>query len=72
MKNKQLTYLLKDVGIAGNGMFFLWMLYNGITEGFEGTIVEKISYIGLGTLLLYNIYVMLPKKGRKAETEEIQ
>jgi hypothetical protein len=40
--------------IMGNLLFILWILYNGINEGFKGTVYEIISYIGLMLLLLLN------------------
>jgi hypothetical protein len=54
-----LTRLLFWAAIAGNSIFILWILYNGINEGFKGTIVEKFSFAGLITLLAINIYLLL-------------
>jgi hypothetical protein len=53
--------MIKRIAIFGNLMFILWITYNGIDEGFRGTIHQKISYIGLITLLALNI-VFLRRK----------
>lgn len=37
--------------IAGNILFILWITYNGIDSGFSGTIIQKLSYVSLVTLL---------------------
>jgi hypothetical protein len=44
--------LLRYIAIAGNIIFVLWILLNGINEGFKGTFLEIISYVGLMILLL--------------------
>jgi hypothetical protein len=60
-----LTKLLFWATVAGNSIFILWILYNGINEGFKGTIVEKFSFAALITLLAINIYLLLnSRKGR--------
>jgi hypothetical protein len=53
----------KKLLIAGNIVFVLWITYNGIDEGFSGTIVEKCSYIALVSLLLGNAFVLNKKSG---------
>jgi len=45
---------LKVLAVAGNGLFILWMLYNGIDEGFRASAYQLASYIGLTLLLLLN------------------
>jgi hypothetical protein len=50
--------LLSVAALAGNILFVLWILYNGISEGFQGTLPEKISYITLMGLLLVNTYLI--------------
>ena len=39
------TELLSWTAVAGNILFVLWILYNGINESFQGTTIEKISSI---------------------------
>jgi hypothetical protein len=46
-----ITELLSIAAIAGNVVFVLWILFNGINEGFKGTRVEKVSFITLMGLL---------------------
>jgi len=56
--------LLRYVTIAGNLLFVLWVLYNGINQGFKGTPVEILSYIGLVVLLLLNVLLMSRRQRR--------
>ncbi len=51
--------VLKLLAILGNILFILWMTYNGIDEGFRGTIYQVMSYIGLTVLLILNSYLIL-------------
>ena len=53
--------LLSLLAIAGNILFVLWILYNGINESFHGTTIEKISYITLMELLAVNAFLLLRK-----------
>ena len=53
--------LLSWLAIAGNILFVLWILYNGINESFKGTTIEKISYITLMGLLAVNAFLLLRK-----------
>ena len=66
MQNKQLMLLLKYAAIAGNIIFILWILFNGINEGFKGTLVEKFSYAGLIGLLAINSILL---GSRRPQTE---
>lgn len=61
MKNDKshLTVLLSNAAIAGNILFTLWILYNGINEGFQGTIIEKFSYVTLMGLLVLNAFLLM-------------
>ncbi|HKI77961.1 MAG TPA: hypothetical protein VKA26_05440 [Ignavibacteriaceae bacterium] len=50
-----MTYkFIKSIAIAGNILFVLWILFNGINEGFKGTVYAVISYLGLILLLSLN------------------
>jgi len=40
---------------------FLWILYNGINEGFRATPIETASYLALMLLLLINAVVLFRK-----------
>jgi hypothetical protein len=46
--------LFRNVALAGNILFVLWMLYNGIDDGFRGTAYQIMSYISLTLLLGLN------------------
>lgn len=61
MKNAQAFNFIRYVAIFGNVMFILWITYNGIDEGFKGTIYQKISYLGLTILLTLNIVLLCSK-----------
>ena len=56
-----ITKLLSWFAIAGNILFVLWILYNGINESFQGTTIEKISYLTLIGLLAVNAFLLLRK-----------
>ena len=51
--------LIRSFAIAGNIVFVLWILYNGINENFEGTNIEKISYFMLMGLLTVNAFLLI-------------
>lgn len=57
--------LLSRAAVAGNILFVLWILYNGINEGFQGTLIEKVSYITLTALLATNAFLLL--RGRRQD-----
>ena len=46
--------LFRNLALAGNILFVLWMLYNGIDEGFHGSAYQIISYVSLTLLLALN------------------
>jgi hypothetical protein len=54
--------LLRRLAIAGNLLFVLWILYNGMNEGFKGTPPEIVSYIALVLLLGLNTLLLLRKE----------
>jgi len=60
-----LIELLTWAALAGNILFMLWILYNGISEHFRGTIYQKLSYIGLIGLLAINSILVLRKRSVK-------
>lgn len=62
MQNKELISFLKYLAFAGNIFFILWILYNGINEGFQGTLLEKISYTVLMGLLAINSILLLNRR----------
>jgi uncharacterized membrane protein YjgN (DUF898 family) len=57
-----LILFLTWAALAGNILFMLWISYNGIKEHFRGTLLEKISYIGLMGLLAINTILVLSKR----------
>ncbi len=56
-----LSKVLKYCAVAGNVLFILWMLYNGMDEGFRATPYQLASYLGLTLLLLLNSVLLFQK-----------
>lgn len=54
-----ITGLLFAAAIAANILFIVWILYNGVNEGFRGTLPERVSYISLIALLTVNTILLL-------------
>ncbi len=50
----QVRRWLRYAAIAGDVVFILWVLRNGLEQGFRGTPVEIASSIGLVVLLILN------------------
>lgn len=55
--NKTLRY----IALFGNPIYILWIIYNGIDEGFKATLVQKSSYIGILILLMINFFLLYKK-----------
>jgi len=51
---KYLAYLV----IAGNIIYILWITFNGMDEGFSGSPVQIVSYIGIIALLILNAILL--------------
>jgi hypothetical protein len=55
---------LKYFALAGDCVYVLWILYNGIDEGFRNILsVQALAAIGLVVLLMLNTFLLSP--GRK-------
>ena len=52
---------IRYIAIFGNVIYILWILLNGIDEGFSGTTVQVVSYVGLIFLLILNIILLYRK-----------
>jgi hypothetical protein len=53
----------KYIAIAGDIIFILWVLYNGIDEGFRSIMsIQGIVPIGLMLLLLLNLIILWKQK----------
>jgi hypothetical protein len=61
MNKKSLLNFFSWLAIFGNVIFIIWIIYNGIDEGFSGTPVQIASYLGLTLLLLLNIFIIWRK-----------
>jgi hypothetical protein len=53
--------LLTYLAVAGNILFVLWLLFNGMDEGWKATPYQIMSYLGLTFLLALNTYLILRK-----------
>ena len=64
MKNTKtkLQDVIRKIVIIANLVFVLWILYNGINEGFKASLVEKFSYLALILLLVMNTFLLLRSK----------
>lgn len=49
---------LRYAAIAGNVVYILWIVRNGINEGFRGRPVEVVSLVGLLVLLTLNAVLL--------------
>jgi hypothetical protein len=61
---KEIKKILTVLAVIGNILFMLWISYNGINEGFESTLPEKVSYVGLMGLLIINTILILSGRSR--------
>lgn len=60
--NKKIFFnLFRVIAVLGNTIFILWIIYNGIDEGFFGALVQMVSYLALTFLLMLNIVLLLLK-----------
>lgn len=59
MSSAKGNFDLRTVAIVGNGLYFLWIVYNGIDEGFHdiGT-VQGVAMLGVLILFVLNIVVL--------------
>ena len=62
MNRRQLNLLLKSMVICGNTIFIFWGMFNGVNEGFNGTIAERYAFLGLISLLSLNCFMLLAEK----------
>lgn len=62
---KEIKKILTILAVFGNILFMLWITYNGINEGFEGTLPEKVSYVGLMCLLVLNTILIFRARPRQ-------
>ena len=62
MDKNDIYNFFKTIAIIGNILFILWMLYNGMDEGFKAGPVELVSIVGLIGLLILNTILIARKK----------
>ena len=64
-KSSEIYNLLLYVAVIGNVAYILFLLYNGIDEGFKDIgSVQSIAPIGMIFLLILNIFLLLDMKKR--------
>ncbi|MDB5017068.1 MAG: hypothetical protein JWQ84_1900 [Mucilaginibacter sp.] len=66
MRN-QLICLLRYAAICGNVLFILWISFNAMDEGFQGTVPEKISAVVLIALLATNAWLLVTYKSQSPQ-----
>jgi len=70
MNTQKLFLLLRYAAMAGNISFTLWILFNAMDEGFKGTLIEKLSAIGLIGLLALNCILLINRFQQAAFTKQ--
>ena len=60
----ELIQLVRYAVICGNVFIILWMLFNGIHEGFKASAVEKFIYLSMFVLLAINSMLHFSNKVR--------
>ena len=61
----ELIQLVRYAVICGNVFIILWMLFNGIHEGFKASAVEKFIYLSMFVLLAINSMLHFSNKVRQ-------
>ncbi len=61
----ELIQLVRYAVICGNVFIVLWMLFNGIHEGFKASAVEKFIYLSMFVLLAINTMFLFSNKFRQ-------
>ena len=61
----ELIQLVRYAVICGNVFIILWMLFNGIHEGFKASAVEKFIYLSMFVLLAINSMLLFSNKVRQ-------
>ena len=59
MEMDKLKTLLRYAALAGNILFVLWIAFNAMDEGFKGTLIQKLSGLGLICLLILNCILLI-------------
>ncbi len=58
-RRSRIYNLIRHTAIFGNVMYILWILYNGIDEGFKDIAsIQGLSYLGLLVLLALNLFLL--------------
>ena len=60
---KRIPIWLSYLAVAGNLVYVLWIVRNGINEGLRATTVELVSMIGLILLLGLNSLLLWASRG---------
>ena len=50
------------LALAGNSVFIVWVLYNGIDEGFRGTPAQIASWLLLTALLVLDSALIVSRR----------
>jgi len=64
IKSSKIYNSLKCVAVFLDVLYILWILYNGIDEGFKATLVMTVVPLGLVVLLILNIILLRQKRAK--------
>ena len=65
MNKSVLVKLLRYNALALDALYVLWLLYNGIDEGFKNILsVQGVASLGMIVLLILNIFLLTNKTDR--------
>ena len=67
MRNKQSISFLRYAAIVGNFLFILWILFNGIKEGFKAPLTENFHYVAVMGLLAINTVLLFSRTQQAAQ-----
>ena len=67
MRNKQSISFLRYAAIVGNFLFILWILFNGIREGFKAPLTENFHYVAVMGLLAINTVLLFSRTQQAAQ-----
>ena len=65
METYKLNSLLRYAALTGNILFILWISFNAMDEGFKGTLIQKLSAIGMVILLILNCVLLINSNKKK-------
>lgn len=56
------TTVIKYVALIGNGLYILWVILKGVSQGFQWTPAQIMTYVFLLFLMGINIFLLVSKE----------